>query len=110
MHFASRTDAAEAFLAGVKAVKLAFAGKSGLMVNLLREDSARYCCRTGSVELDRVAGAEKKVPQEWIAASGNFVTGRFISYARPLIQGEVRVPIKNGLPDYFSLEELEYSV
>ncbi|HHX88112.1 MAG TPA: diphosphate--fructose-6-phosphate 1-phosphotransferase, partial [Firmicutes bacterium] len=104
-HYVSRTDAGEAYLVGQQAVKLALNGRSGLMVTLVR-DQADYNCRTGSVELSRVANVEKKLPPEWISSSGNDVTGEFIRYARPLIQGEVILPCKDGLPDYARLPEL----
>jgi len=104
MHIASRTDIDEAYMVGVQAVKLALNGESGLMVTMER-DTARqdYHCRVGSVELGRVANMEKKVPVEWISDLGNGVTEEFVEYAGPLIQGEVQLPFKNGLPDYTGL-------
>jgi hypothetical protein len=51
-----------------------------------------------------VANAEKPVPREWINERGNFVTEEFIRYVTPLIQGEVEVPIENGLPKYVRLK------
>jgi len=48
---------------------------------------------------------EKRVPLRWINKKGNFVTKQFIDYIRPLIQGEVDIPIQNGLPCYPRLEK-----
>lgn len=103
MHCASRTDADEACLVGREAVRLAAQEMSGLMVTLVREDKRDYLTTPGCVELRRVANTEKKFPLDWITEAGNFVTSRFLDYARPLIAGEIQVPTKNGLPDYVRL-------
>lgn len=110
MHFASRTDAGEAYMAGTEAVRLAAQGVSGNMVTLVRGDSADYVCFPANVELDKVANVEKKVPLKWINEEGNNVTEEFIRYAKPLIQGEVAVPTKDGLPDYRELEKFSGSL
>jgi 6-phosphofructokinase len=104
MHFASRTDRDEAYLCGQMAAKHAVEEDvSGKMVSLVRESDDPYRCTTGLVELAEVANAEKPVPREWINEAGNFVTDDFIRYVTPLIQGEVEVPIENGLPRYIRL-------
>lgn len=102
MHYASLTDSREAHLVGSEAVKLALRGLSGLMVTLVRDGQEGYVCNPGAVALSKVANVEKKFPQEWITPGGNYVTEEFIRYAAPLIQGEVTIPTKNGLPDYCS--------
>lgn len=107
MHYASLTDSSEAHLVGTEAVRLALQGESGLMVTLERDDSNGYTCRAGKAPLSKVANVEKKFPLEWIAPGGNFVTEDFINYAKPLIQGEVHIPTKNGLPDYCSLQSAQ---
>ncbi|NMA92103.1 MAG: 6-phosphofructokinase [Firmicutes bacterium] len=104
-HYLSRVDNEEAFLVGRQAVRLALSGHSGLMVTLVREETD-YACRTGSIELDRVANVEKKMPLEWISPAGNDVTAAFLEYARPLIRGEVALPTREGLPDYTRLPGL----
>ena len=105
-HFASATDAAEAYMTGAEAVKMAAKGCSGRMVTLVRDDEGGYRCFPGSVSLDRVANAEKKIPREWINSRGNDINEQLIRYARPLIQGEVAYPMRDGLPDFVSLEAL----
>ncbi|MCW3490004.1 6-phosphofructokinase [Dethiobacter alkaliphilus] len=104
MHYASLTDSQEANMVGAEAVKLAVQGKSGLMVTLERDDTDGYKCSAGCVDLSKVANVEKTFPLEWITPEGNFVTEEFIKYALPLIQGEVHIPTKNGLPDFCSLK------
>ena len=75
------------------------------MVTLDRQPGDEYVCTLGEAPLSAVANVEKKVPLEWINEEGNYVTEDFIKYARPLIEGEVAVPMKNGLPDYVTIDK-----
>ena len=104
MHCGSKTDADEAYMVGAEAVRYALNDKSGIMVTLERVSSEPYKCICGETALENVANLEKKVPLEWINKEGNYVTEDFIKYARPLIEGEISVPMKNGLPDYVRLD------
>ena len=104
MHCGSKTDADEADMVGAEAVRYALNDKSGIMVTLERVSSEPYKCICGETALENVANLEKKVPLEWINKEGNYVTEDFIKYARPLIEGEISVPMKNGLPDYVRLD------
>lgn len=104
MHCGSKTDADEAYMVGAEAVRYALNDKSGIMVTLERVSSDPYKCICGETALENVANLEKKVPLEWINKEGNYVTEDFIKYARPLIEGEISVPMKNGLPDYVRLD------
>jgi len=88
VHFASRVDMEEAYLVGKEAVKLA----------LKRGKGKVYKPRTSAARLSLVANMEKKVPRRWINRRGNFVTGEFVDYIHPLIQGEISLPTQNGLP------------
>ena len=104
MHCASKTDADEAYMVGETAVRCALADKSGIMVTLDRIGDDPYKCVCGETPLNTVANLEKKVPREWINEAGNDVTEDFIRYCRPLVMGEVAVPMKDGLPDYVHLD------
>ncbi|MEG2212862.1 MAG: 6-phosphofructokinase, partial [Clostridiales bacterium] len=103
-HFASKTDADEAYLAGKTAVVYALAGKNGVMVTIDRIADQPYVSKIGEIPLAKVANVEKKLPLEWINAAGNYVTDDFIRYARPLIAGEPFLPMKDGLPDYVRVD------
>jgi 6-phosphofructokinase len=83
----SEADAAEAKMVGAEAVRRACAGVSDQMITLERVSSDPYCCGTGLAPLAEVANAERPVPGEFIAPSGNDVTPAFLAYARPLIGG-----------------------
>ncbi len=104
-HCASKVDSEEAYLAGKTAVELAVSGESGKMVTLVRSSDGPYQCETGTAALSEVANGEKLFPAEWISDDGFGVTDSFIEYARPLIQGEVTVPMKNGLPDFMRFQK-----
>ena len=83
----SSTDAREAEMAGRAAVRYALEGHTGEMVTLLREPGERYACTTGLAPLEQVAGQVKRMPNEYLDPSSDFVTAAFINYARPLIGG-----------------------
>jgi hypothetical protein len=52
-----------------------------------------------------VANGEKKVPREFINASGNGITETMKNYVRPLVQGEAPIDIgADGLPVYMRFE------
>ena len=104
MHFASLTDANEAYMVGQAAVEYALAGKTGLMVTIKRVSDEPYHSVCGEIALEKAANIEKKLPSEWISDAGNFVKEEFIRYARPLIEGEVRIPMESGLPAYVRLD------
>lgn len=100
IHFASLTDSQEAYITGQKAVQNALAGINGKMVTLERTSNAPYNCETGAADLMDVANGEKYLPVEWIADDGYSLKDDFVRYAQPLIMGEVKPKIKNGLPEF----------
>ena len=103
-HFASATDAAEAYLVGQKAVEAAIAGVHGKMVTLERIGDDPYECTTGLAALEDVANGEKPVPPEFISEDGFGVTEAFRRYAQPLVAGQAEVEIApDGLPLYARL-------
>ena len=83
----SAVDVAEAKMVGGAAVAAACRGESDQMVTLVRVSQSPYRCETSLAPLEAVANAERPVPDEFIAESGNDVTSAFIEYARPLIGG-----------------------
>ncbi|MCX8107817.1 MAG: 6-phosphofructokinase, partial [Verrucomicrobiae bacterium] len=105
-HFASATDIDEAVACGEKAVRVAIEGKSGYMVKLERESNQPYRCITALQDLKDIANVERPVPREWISDDGFLPNERFIEYAKPLIQGELPVPMHEGLPRHAVLERI----
>ena len=84
----SESDAREAEMAGRAAVSAARGGMRDVIVTLEREDREEYECRTSFAPLDQVSGKARRMPDEYLSASDNFVTDAFIEYLKPLT-GEI---------------------
>jgi 6-phosphofructokinase len=87
MAAASPVDVEEAVLVGEMAVRHAADGATDRMVALERLSNDPYRSTTGLVELSRVAGTARPLPDEFLAPSGHDVAAAFLDYARPLLGG-----------------------
>jgi 6-phosphofructokinase len=105
-HFASATDVLEASACGEEAVKAAVEGQSGFMVKIVRVQNHPYKWSLGLQPLGDIANVEHLVPREWISEDGFMPNEKFVEYARPLIEGEVKFPVDGGLPKYVTLEKV----
>jgi ATP-dependent phosphofructokinase / diphosphate-dependent phosphofructokinase len=105
-HYASATDSTEAVACGEAAVRAAIAGKTDFMVKLVRTQTQPYKWTTDLQPLGDIANVEHLVPRDWISDDGFMPNEKFIEYARPLIEGEVKVPTEGGLPKYITLEKV----
>ena len=106
---ASRVDVDEAFMVGGAAVKAADEGDSGKMVVLQRLSDDPYQCGTEVKDVHKIANDEKLVPREWVNEEGTYVTNEFISYVKPLIQGDVSPVMVDGIPRHlYTPTELSY--
>ncbi len=106
-HWASATDVEETFTAGQKAVQYAVEGTTDHMVAYERSlKDGKYVCNYVLVNLTKVANTEKKIPHEWITAEGTGLTQDYINYALPLIEGESKPPIEDGLPRFAKLKKV----
>ena len=97
-HCASRVYILEAYPAGGAAVKAADEGDSGKMVVLQRLSDDPYQSGTEVKDVHKIANDEKLVPREWVNKDGSYVTDEFVSYVRPLIQGDVSPVMVDGIP------------
>jgi 6-phosphofructokinase 1 len=106
-HCASGTDAHNAFACGEAAVKAAVEGQSGFMVKIVREPQPDGSIKwnTGLQPLADIANVEHFIPKDWIIEDGFLPNEKFVEYARPLILGEVKVPMEDGLPKFAVLEK-----
>ncbi|MBQ3275962.1 MAG: 6-phosphofructokinase [Oscillospiraceae bacterium] len=97
-HCASRVDILEAYEVGGAAMKAADEGESGKMVVIVRTSDDPYQAGTEVKDVHRIANDERLVPREWITPDGTYVTNKFITYVRPLIQGDVAAIMVDGIP------------
>jgi 6-phosphofructokinase 1 len=106
-HSASLTDSNNSFACGEAAVKAAMSGQSGFMVKIVRETHPNGSIRwtTGVQPLADIANVEHFIPREWISEDGYMPNEKFVEYAQPLIEGEVKFPVEGGLPKYVTLEQ-----
>ena len=105
-HMASLTDIEESIAQGEFAVEKAEEGMSGVMITIHRLSDIPYTTYLSTTDIDDTAGLIKHVPKKWINKRGNDVTDEFIQYVKPLIQGEVDLKYKDGLPDYMDISDL----
>ncbi len=106
-HLASAIDVEEAFNAGAEAVKAACEGVTDYMIGFKRVmKNGKYTCEYIRIPLEEVANAEKKVPLEWITKDGTGLTQAYVDYALPLIQGDCKAPLEDGLPRFARLKKV----
>lgn len=90
-------------------MKAADEGDTGKMVVLQRLSDDPYQCGTEVKDVHKIANDEKLVPREWVNEEGTYVTSEFISYVRPLIQGDVSPVMVDGIPRHlYTPRELSY--
>ena len=107
-HFASATDSKNATACGEAAVRAAIDGKSGYMVKIVRtvQPDGSIKWSTGLQPLGDIANVEHFVPRDWMSEDGFIPNEKFMEYARPLIEGEVKVPMEGGLPKFVQFEKV----
>ena len=87
-------------------MRAAVNGQSGYMVKIVRNtEGGTIKWGTDLQELGTVANVEHFVPREWATEDGFLPNEKFVEYARPLIEGEVKIPFEGGLPKYVTLEK-----
>ena len=89
------------------AVKAAVDGKSGCMVKIVRNAGSNGAIKwsTDLQPLEDIANVEHFIPKDWISEDGFGPNEMFVEYARPLVEGEMKVPVDGGLPKYVVLEK-----
>jgi len=105
-HLASKTDVEEAFACGKKAVEAAVAGTTDKMVCLIRKPGKEYVCTPELMDVALAANTEKKIPDSWILPAGKGLTQDYVDYALPLIQGDSKAPLEDGLPRFAKLKKV----
>ena len=109
-HVASLQDLMESAEEGGKAAEMMLKGYTGVMPALDRISDEPYRYNIVMRDLVDVANCIRTIPREWIDVDGNDVTEEFLSYARPLIRGEIDMEWQNGLPVYLPISHLNHGV
>ncbi len=99
-HIASKTDVDEAFEAGAMAFVSASNGETGKMAIFKRVSDNPYKIVVDTCDINDIANVERQVPKEWITDNGTNVSEEFVTYARPLIMGELPPIMENGVPKH----------
>jgi 6-phosphofructokinase 1 len=106
-HLASKVDVEEAYKVGSAAVKYALQGCTDKIVVLDRDySSEKYKCRTKLMPVSKAANAEKTIPLDWITNNGTMLSDEYVKYALPLIQGDMKAPLVDGLPRFAKLKKV----
>lgn len=106
-HLASKNDVEEAFEAGRTAVRCACEGYTDKMVVFERKDGDDYAIEYKLMDIELAANTEKKIPEEWILPENKGLTQDFVNYALPLIQGDCKAPLEDGLPRFAKLKRIK---
>lgn len=104
-HISSKTDIDEAEFIGAEGMKAALAGETGKVMVFRRISNVPYMINVESVSADKIANKEKSLPAEWLNPRENNITYKAIEYFLPLIEGEVSLKMKNGIPCHFMINK-----
>ena len=105
-HLASKVDVEETFEAGRQAVKAAVNGETDKMVCYERQPGEAYKCEYRLLPLELAANTEKTVPLNWITNNGTYISDEYVKYALPLIQGDCKAPLEDGLPRFAHVKKV----
>lgn len=106
-HLASKVDVEEAFEAGRVAVRSACEGNTDKMVVFVRKPGNKYEISYELMNIELAANTEKKIPDNWILPDNKGLSQEFIDYALPLIQGDCKAPLEDGLPRFAKLKKVK---
>ena len=100
-HLCSKTDIDEAEAIGSAGLSAALAGNTGKMMYFRRISDMPYEVVIDMTDATECANLEKKFPKKWITPGQNNVTDEAVNYFLPLIQGDVKLITRFGLPRHF---------
>ena len=100
-HIASKTDIDESESVGREAIKELIKGKTGIMMSIKRISNDPYEVKIESTSVEKCANEVKQFPIEWI--NGNSISDEAIKYYLPLINGEVDLKFRDGIPEHLIL-------
>lgn len=66
-----------------------------------------YQVRYDHAPIAGIANEAKSISREWINEAGNDIMPELYDYLKPLIQGEITVSYKDGIPVYMPVTHLK---
>ncbi len=102
-HLMSETDRIESLLVGSEAVKLCERGESGCLICYERHNDP-YFVTCSPKDINLIANRVKKLPDSYINAEGNGITKECFEYIRPLIEGNVDITYRDGIPLHYTIK------
>ena len=76
------------------------------MVVFERKPGKDYEIEYKLMNIELAANTEKKIPDEWILPDNKGLSQAYIDYALPLIQGDCKAPLEDGLPRFAKLKKV----
>ena len=92
----SKVDSDEAVMCGKLAVQNAVNGMTAHMIAIKRVSNNPYQVKYEPVEISKIANVEQKVPASMMKDLSHMAPS-FREYLLPLIQGEIKVEMENGI-------------
>jgi len=102
-HLTSKTDLDESENLGRLSARGALDGMTGKMSAIKRLSDAPYEIEYNYADLNEVANAVKRVPDEYFNAARNHATDKALNYLRPLIVGENETILEDDMPVFLNL-------
>lgn len=92
----SKVDSDEAVMCGTIAVQKAVEGMTGHMIAIKRVSNKPYAVKYEPVDISKIANVEQKVPTSMMKDLSHMAPS-FREYLLPLIQGELKVEMEDGI-------------
>jgi 6-phosphofructokinase 1 len=99
----SKVDLEQAKALAHAAFNLALEGQNGIMSTIVRESTDPYHWSVSSIELTKIAGKVKMMPDSYLRQDNLFVSDECIQFLKPLIFGEQLPSFRSGIPNYMPL-------
>lgn len=101
----SKVDSDEAYMCGKYGILKILENETGQMVVIERDDNKNYVTSCKLAPIEKIGGQVRYVDYSYLNEEKNNVSKKFINYALPLIQGEIDIKTKDGLPIFFKLNK-----
>ena len=104
-HLSSKTDIDEAEQIGAAGVQTALRGETGRVMIFRRIHNKPYTITMEPADASQIANREKFLPREFLTPAGNNISDEAMAYFLPLIQGELDLVMRGGIPVHFTIQE-----